>query len=462
MAKKSLNIPARSSLWYLASGISSKAIGILSTPIFTRMLSAEEYGSFAFYMSVLGILSGIMLPIASGSQIYSIIEKFKVDKKHLLLSMSVLILTFSSIICMLLFAFSSILKLDFRIILLLSLQVLFDSVVLIYMSLKKYEYGYKTVSFISIFEAFASPLISVFLINRFEFGYLGRIVGLLAVSTTSAVFILFSSISSTKRAQKVIVKAHFQKSIPLIPSAAVGALGSHADRLLIAYMLGGTAIGMYSVAHTLGVGIYFLITALSSSLTPWIVRRLCAEENKRISEVISTVGSGISSASLFLIALSPEALSLLAPSEYLAALPAVMPIALSVIFAFFSTVLSTVIIHNGKGAFLFFSKLISLFVSLIFGVILIPMLGFFGAGTSVLLSEGALLFTDFLYLKRIGAKEVLSFNNMAKEFLLTLSVAVLMFIFRDSLSIRILLLIIPSVRLISTLSGGRGLLLEKI
>lgn len=50
----------KSGLWYTVSNFIVKSIGFITTPIFARMLSHEEYGFFNDYLSWVSIFSIIM------------------------------------------------------------------------------------------------------------------------------------------------------------------------------------------------------------------------------------------------------------------------------------------------------------------------------------------------------------------------------------------------------------------
>lgn len=46
-----LSFPVKASLWYTVCNVINKAIALLATPIFTRIMTEEEYGTFAVFQS---------------------------------------------------------------------------------------------------------------------------------------------------------------------------------------------------------------------------------------------------------------------------------------------------------------------------------------------------------------------------------------------------------------------------
>ena len=64
---KTMQAPVKASLWFLVCGFLQKAISMLTTPIFTRIMTDAEYGRFSVYNSWLGIVQVIVsLNLAAG------------------------------------------------------------------------------------------------------------------------------------------------------------------------------------------------------------------------------------------------------------------------------------------------------------------------------------------------------------------------------------------------------------
>ena len=59
--------PVKASAWFLICGFLQKGISMLTTPIFTRIMTDEAYGAFSIYNSWLGIIQIIVsLNLAAG------------------------------------------------------------------------------------------------------------------------------------------------------------------------------------------------------------------------------------------------------------------------------------------------------------------------------------------------------------------------------------------------------------
>ena len=60
-------LPVRASMWFVFCSVIQKGIAFITTPIFTRMMSTEEYGLVSVYSSWVNILTVVLtLQLATG------------------------------------------------------------------------------------------------------------------------------------------------------------------------------------------------------------------------------------------------------------------------------------------------------------------------------------------------------------------------------------------------------------
>ena len=64
---RTIKAPVKASLWFLICGFLQKGISMITTPIFTRVMTDVEYGRFSVYNSWLSIVQIIVsLNLAAG------------------------------------------------------------------------------------------------------------------------------------------------------------------------------------------------------------------------------------------------------------------------------------------------------------------------------------------------------------------------------------------------------------
>ena len=349
-----VRIPFKASLWYTASGFITKLIGLISTPIFTRLMSEEEYALFPLFLSFIAVLAPICAQDASTTATLGGLQHFEGKREEFLkaamgfgaASVFAVFVAFSIV-----FPFISGLSAlpDISLVGLIFLQLFCDAINHVFLAGGRYSYRYVPVFFYTIASSALSFSLSLILLRYTSLGGIGRVFGLLIPSAVFAAISLWRAAKKSGRffsaeAWRYLIKT----SLPLIPINTLGALLSTADRLMISSFYGRAAFAKYSVAHSLGAAISFISAALGLAMRPWILRKLaagCGERAKRAADAAVPI---LCALALFSVAVSPELMMILAPSGYSEALFAVSPIALSIIPSFLSGVLSIRAAYAGR------------------------------------------------------------------------------------------------------------------
>ena len=72
-----LNTPAVAGLWYTISSVIERGSAVILTPIYTRLLLPDAYGTYSLYMSVLGIVGIFATLEISGNAVYRGLSEFE-------------------------------------------------------------------------------------------------------------------------------------------------------------------------------------------------------------------------------------------------------------------------------------------------------------------------------------------------------------------------------------------------
>ena len=366
---------------------------------------------------------------------------------------------FTAVVCSLLFAFSSFLGLGTELVLLLSIQLLCDETVGIYQTVRRYEYNYRALSLTNAASVILTPLLSIALIYGAGLGYSARIFSLLIVSMGIAFphlsRLIRSGCGKFDRSMAKYVATH---TMPLLPHTASAALGAEIDKLMITAMLGAAALAKYSVAHTLGLGLGFAVSALASSLYPWVIRKLSSGKGREVEPtfgaLITAIGGLIIAIALFV----PEIFAFLAPKEYAVAELATLPLLISTLPSFSSSFITVGIVSKEKSGYTFYSAAASLATGVLLNLVLIPRLEYIGAAVSLLASVTVGLVINYAFLKKSGGAEIFPSKNFLKQLLMSSLFALSAPLTYENTALRILLLIIP----VTLLFKSYGILRTKI
>lgn len=79
---KNMSVTARASIWFLFCNLLQKGISTITVPIFTRLLTTTEYGTYSLYLSWFNILTIITsLNIYYGS-FYNVLNRIRDNRKR--------------------------------------------------------------------------------------------------------------------------------------------------------------------------------------------------------------------------------------------------------------------------------------------------------------------------------------------------------------------------------------------
>lgn len=430
---------------YLGASLIGKAIGLLTTPFFTRLVSEEEYGVLTLYMTVLGAASVICSTFSTGSAIYRGFSRFESKTDTFLRSALVVSLLFSVLICALLFTFWGYIGIPRVFFIPLFLQILCDSVIALSMARARYRYRYFEVMAVGIFSSAIPAILSIFILSRYESAFGVRIYLLLFISLIIATVQLIRIFRSPGKVEGRMMKYMLSAGLSLLPHTLSVALSGQADKLFVTKIMGASALAKYSVVHSLGIALQFAVASLGSALGPWIIRRLDKGEKARICPIITMLFSLFSALSLGLCSVAPEAMRLLAPEKYLEALPALFPIAISTPISLISYVTTVSLVHSGQGKYTAVISGMNLAMCVILNYTLISTFGYFGAGLALLLSQLISALLGYMFLRIAKLNEIIAPMKIVGYLVFTILVGLATNLLYGQAAIRWVLIAIPAI-----------------
>ena len=163
-----LRVPAKASAWYIGSSVLAKGISTLVTPIFTRLLTPEEYGLYPLYLSWLSVFTILLSLELAGGVTYRGLQKFENDKDEFISVSFGLFLCVFIVFSTLYFAFSSFINsitgLSTFVTFLMLSTIFANTVISFYTAKAKYEYQYMRATLLNLLSSLLIPLLSISLI----------------------------------------------------------------------------------------------------------------------------------------------------------------------------------------------------------------------------------------------------------------------------------------------------------
>ena len=417
-------ITAKASLAYTASNIIQKSLAIITVPIFTRLLTKEQYGQFGDYTAWQGILAifiTLNLPYGSFSKA---MLKFENCREKYIASCQTICAVLSVIFMILYIPLGgmvndfcvehfgkTVFKLPLYIVAVMTVFTLTQTAILLWNGRKRFEYKYKSVVVVTLITAFASPVLAYFLvINTEEKGY-ARIVGYAAVTIVIGLgFFVFNYVKSRSLFDREMVGYALRFNLPLIMYYLSQMIFNMSDRIMIGRMCGDDKEGMYTLAYSMAVMLVFVLNAINGSYVPWLYEKMKAgdaSENKRISFMIAII-MGVPL--IGIIWAAPEVVLFMGGREYMESVWIIPPVTMSNVFLLFAQFCINIEFYYEKRGYLVAASIGSAVLNIVLNAALIPVFGYIAAGYTTLASYIVFFIGNFIAMKKIMRTEEVKDN----------------------------------------------------
>ena len=333
LLKKIKHMPqsAKASIAFFLASLITKGIGYITTPLFTRLLSPEEFGQVSVYLTWVQIFGVIaMFSLSSGvfnNGMVDFPERRNEYSFSMLMLSNVITLCFSAIILILYPLIKTQLDMELSLVILMCVLFLVQPAYNFWTAKQRYELKYKWTVIWTVFKALLSPTIAIICILLFQNSRLyARLFG--AEATLIVIYVFFYLHLGNKSKWKLDVgfwKAAFFFNLPLIPHYLSTYLLSNSNKLLISALVSDAAVAYYSVAHSVATVGTIIWTSINSTLIPYTYEHCKKEDYKSVNRITLPILSAFAVACIFLMMLAPEIVAIMATADYMEAIYVIPP-----------------------------------------------------------------------------------------------------------------------------------------
>lgn len=403
---KNLPVQVKASIWFLFASFLQKGISAITTPIFTRLLTKEEYGKFSVFNSWMGIITVIVtLNLYYGVYEQGLI-KFEEERKFFSSSLkgleTALVATWIIIYSLFQDFFNSLFGLS-SIQMYAMLAIIWTTAIYNFWAAEqRVEYKFKKLVVLTMIVTFAQPCLSVILIKASADHVTARILSIAIVNVfayTGLFFVQFRKGSRFFERGYWLYALKF--NIPLIPHYLSQTILINADRIMIEKMDSASNAGIYSLAYSISMVMTLFNTALNQTISPWIFKKIKEKKVSDITKVsyISMIVIGV--LNIMLIAFAPEVVRLFAPKSYYEAVYIIPPVALSGLLLFAYDQFGKFAFYYEKTNMIAAATMIAAILNIILNFIAIPVFGYIAAGYTTLISYFLYALSYFIVMNNI-------------------------------------------------------------
>lgn len=416
MAKENKVIKA--GIGYTVGNILIKGINFLTLPLFSRLLTTEEFGVynvFASYEAILYVVVGLSIH----TSIRSANLEFKGKIKKYTSSVSLIYLLNALILLLIASVFGNQLSklLDFSKveIILLIFYSLGCSLLALYNNLISLEYSYGKYLAASLFNSVGNVLLSLVLIFTIfqDQRDVGRIVG---GTVTICLLALVLFLSIYKQAKPRINKAYWRfavkYSLPIVPHGISQVLLAQFDRIMIRSMVGNAEAGIYSLAGNIQLILIIITDSISTAWSTWFYDQMADDNINQIKERAKELSLFFVVLAVGLLALSPELIFVLGGKNYESGKYVAIPMIMDAFVLFLYNIIVPAEYYKKKTIYIMFGTMAATVINLVMNYIFISKFGYVAAAYTTLFS-----YICYLALHIIISHRVIEFYVLSIKYL---------------------------------------------
>ncbi len=408
-----LSVAKKASLALIFSRLCQKGLAMISTPIFTRIMTTEQYGNISNFTSWQGtILIVATLNLAMGVFNNGMLD-FKEDRSSFMLSALALSNVCTIIVGALLVLFYPLIKdylgLSEGLILLMFVYMLFYPAYQYWSTRQRYEYKYKLLTVWTILIAFFQMVMGIVAViySVPEYQAVSKLYAsegvIIVAGIVSCLVIAFRAKGKIK---KRYISYAFKFNIFLVPHFLAMTVLSSGDRIMIANMVGKTETAIYSVSYTVASVVLIFWEAVEASWIPWLYEHLNTNLlepiKKRAREVVILFG-GIT---LIFMLFAPEAIAILASSDYYEGIYIIPSVTAGVFFQALYAMYMRLEYFSKKTKMTMIGSITAAVANIILNFVFIRLFGYMAAGYTTLFCYILLFLFHMFYCRRIGMKNI--------------------------------------------------------
>lgn len=390
---------------YTFGSFFNKGIAFFAVPIFTRLLTAADYGTVSTYnawVSMVSVCIGMTLYMAIRQSFVDIPKR--IDEFHSTVTSFITIVSGTAFLLCLVFGFVS--SVDILLPLLCIIQSYASALIEDYSMYLMMKYKYKCRLIFMIFPNLISVILSIIVVKYFLSTklYLGRIIPTACVTFFFGMLVLVCVYRKTRNFDVELLKYGLNISLPLIAHGISLTILSQSDRTMITVFVGSDKTGIYSVVYNFSMIATALTSALAGIWSPWFLKKLKSHtknDMKKINEMSKLYILFMTIIMCEVIFVAPEVMKILASKAYWEGIKIIPPIVLANLVTFIYSFYVDVEHFHRKTILIALNTTAAAVINIVLNYIFIPYFGYEAAAYTTIVSYSVSLIMHFVQARKL-------------------------------------------------------------
>lgn len=417
-------------LYNIISTILVNGIAFISAPIFTRMLGTDNYGVVAI-CSTWGAIAVSVFGLEVQGSLAPAKNRFSDEEQSKFRSSIMCLATFvfsimSVLIIVLYDPISSVIRLDFTLILLVLAQAYGQICVKIINSIYVLDFKAKHNLVLAVIVSVGTTVLSWVLIGRFDksVNYYGRVLGLASVYFIVGIIICIKLVINGRVLYNQRYWSFALKiGIPYVFHGLASNVLGQSDRVMLQRMVSDSAVGIYSFAASFGTIINTIMYAFTNSWVPFFYEDMKNDNMELIRNRANNCIELFSVLTLGFVLLTPEVFAIIANDDFFAGCSYIAILVVGNFMDFLYLFPANVEMHHGRSDIVAKATTYAALLNIILNFILIGALGTIGAVISTAISHFFMFLFHYFSAKRLSKER---FPFYSKQFVVPILIISIM------------------------------------
>ena len=421
------NLVIKSGIWYTISNFLVGGIGFITTPIFTRLLTQEEFGAFNNFTSWVSIL-GVIVALNMESTLIS--ARYEYEDRLDEYIFSILSLSMISTICwwglVNVFMDQAVGFFEMNPVYIngMFVYLLTQPAIKVFQARESFFYRYKVSATLSILLSVGASLFSVLLVVTMSNRLDGRVYGMILPNILIGAILMLYFVIAGKKLNIGYWKYALKIALPFIPHLLSLTFLNMIDRIMITKICGEKAVALYSIGYTVALIITILLQSLNGAIAPWIGENLAKKQYESIRETSKVYILLFMYLAIGIMLVSPEILLVMGGASYIDAKWIMIPISLGCVCQFLYSLFVNVEQFEKKTVGMAVASVSAAVLNFVLNAWLIPIYGYVAAAYTTLAGYLWLLLVHMYLVYKYKMSQVYSYRFVALSLIVVSIIAI--------------------------------------
>ena len=395
----------KAGIWYVICNFLVRGLSFILMPIFTRIMSSSDIGSFSNITAWFNILA-----IVTTFEIYSSVSIARFDYKEELDSYISSTLCLGTIITACFYVivlcfrsfFESLFNIDFITLNIIFIYLLFYPSIQMLQIKNQIDYNYKSTVFITLINSIPSSILSILLTLILNDALHGRIYGYYIPLIIVAILVYIYLFIKGKGISTKYWKYALAISFPLIWHLLAGNILTSSDRVMITKIISPEANALYSIPYTISMIVSILWTSMHNAWTPWAYEKMDKKDYLSLKKYSKLYLIFFLTIVFPLVLIAPEILRIMGGEYYMQAKYVMPPVILGYVFQFVYSLYVNIEFYHKKQKNIAIGTIIAAIINIVLNLIFIPKFGYIAAAYTTLIGYMSLFIIHYLFVSKLN------------------------------------------------------------